>query len=149
MPCARRPPTSPASTSPEPAVAVPANCSGEAPEQAPLGNGNTPAELNGTYRYVLTKEDARKSGETDLSLYPNTNTWILKDGHFSTKGDYGGFTGSYSVHENRITFAATGSPTARTRSSSTAGSSSGRRIPGGMYLVNSASAMPLASVVWK
>jgi TRAP-type C4-dicarboxylate transport system substrate-binding protein len=98
-----------ASTSPEPPVAVPSNCRGEAPEHAAIGGRNTPAELNGTYRYVLTKEDARKSGETDLSEYPHTNTWILKDGHFSVTGDFGGFTGSYSVDENRITFAPVGS----------------------------------------
>jgi len=97
------------STSPEPAVAVPSNCSGEAPERAAIGGGNTPAELNGTYRYVLTKEDARKFGEPDLSEYPHTNTWILKDGHFSVTGDFGGYTGSYSIDENRITFAAVGS----------------------------------------
>ena len=94
------------STPPDPEFAIPSDCTGAAPEQAAGGTGTAPADLNGTYRYVLTKEDARKSGETDLSVYPNTNTWILKDGQFETAGDYGGFTGSYSVDGNRITIAA-------------------------------------------
>ena len=49
---------------------------------------------------MLTKEDARKAGEPDLSGLPRTQTWILKDGHFDA---IGGFTGSYSVDGNRIT----------------------------------------------
>jgi TRAP-type transport system periplasmic protein len=63
------------------------------------------ANLNGTYRYILTKEAARKAGESDLSEYPRTNTWILKDGQFDTFGDLGGYTGSYSLDGDRITFA--------------------------------------------
>jgi len=88
----------------EPVLSIPAVCTGEAPEQASGGGGTAPAYLNGTYRYVLTKEDARKAGEPDLSPYPHTNTYILKDGHFDATG---GFTGSYSVDGNRITFAPT------------------------------------------
>lgn len=94
------------STSSEPAVAVPPDCTGEAPDKAASGMGNTSAELNGTYRYVLTKEDARKAGDPELNLYPHTNTWVLEDGHFEVTGDFGGFSGSYSVDGNRITFAA-------------------------------------------
>jgi TRAP-type transport system periplasmic protein len=92
------------STPPERDLAIPSDCTGTAPEQASGGTGNAPAYLNGTYRYVLTKEDARKAGEPDLSPYPHTNTYILKDGHFDATG---GFTGSYSVEGNRITFAPT------------------------------------------
>jgi hypothetical protein len=69
-----------------------------------VGTGKASAQLNGTYRYVLTKEDARKAGEPDLSPYPHTNTYILKDGQFDATG---GFTGSYSVDGSRITFAPT------------------------------------------
>lgn len=54
---------------------------------------------------MLTKEAARQAGETDLSDYPRKNTWILEDGHFEERGELGGFTGSYSVDGNRITFA--------------------------------------------
>jgi TRAP-type C4-dicarboxylate transport system substrate-binding protein len=90
------------SAHPEPVLSIPAACAGEAPEQTSGSAGTAPAHLNGTYRYVLTKEDARKAGEPDLSPYPHTNTYILKDGHFDASG---GFTGSYSVDGNRITFA--------------------------------------------
>ena len=93
-----------ASTHAEPVLSIPAACTGPAPEQASGGAGTAPAYLNGTYRYVLTKEDARKAGEPDPSEYPRTNTYILKDGHFDANG---GFTGSYSVDGNRITFAPT------------------------------------------
>jgi TRAP-type transport system periplasmic protein len=89
------------STPPGPALAIPTDCTGSAPEQAAGGSESAPAYLNGTYRYVLTKEAARKLGEPDLSVYPHTNTHILKDGHFDATG---GFTGSYSVDGNRITF---------------------------------------------
>jgi TRAP-type transport system periplasmic protein len=92
------------STMPEPAPAIPSDCTGKAPEQAAGDTGTTPAHLNGTYRYVLTKEDARKAGERDLSRLPHVNTYILEDGHFEGSG---GFSGSYSVDGNRIIFAPT------------------------------------------
>ena len=87
------------STPPDPELAIPSGCTGTAPEQAAGGTGTAPAYLNGTYRFVLTKEDARKAGEPDLSGFPRTGTWILKDGQFHANG---GFTGSYSVDGNRI-----------------------------------------------
>jgi TRAP-type C4-dicarboxylate transport system substrate-binding protein len=91
-----------ASTPAGPALTIPSDCTGKAPEQAAAGTGTAPAFLNGTYRYVLTKEAARKAGEPDLSPYPHVNTWVLEDGRFEATG---GFTGSYSVDGNRITFA--------------------------------------------
>jgi TRAP-type C4-dicarboxylate transport system substrate-binding protein len=90
------------STRPDPELTIPSDCTGTAPEQGDGGTGTAPAYLNGTYRYMLTKDDARKAGEPDLSEYPRANTWILKDGQFDATG---GFTGSYSVDGNRITFA--------------------------------------------
>ena len=90
-----------ASTEAEPALSIPPACTGQAPQQASGSAGTSPPYLNGTYRYTLTKEAARNAGETDLSVLPRTNTWILKDGQFDATG---GFTGSYSVKENRITF---------------------------------------------
>ena len=90
-----------ASTHAEPALSIPPACTGQAPAQASGGTGTAPPYLNGTYRYTLTREDARKAGEPDLSGLPRTNTWILKDGQFDATG---GFTGSYSVEGNRITF---------------------------------------------
>jgi TRAP-type C4-dicarboxylate transport system substrate-binding protein len=92
------------STPPDPELAIPSDCTGPAPKQAGGSTGTAPAYLNGTYRYTLTKEDARRAGELDLSEYPRTNTWILKNGHFEVTGEEGGFTGSYSVDGNRITF---------------------------------------------
>jgi TRAP-type transport system periplasmic protein len=89
------------STHAEPLLSIPAACSGQAPKQASGSTGTAPAYLNGTYRYTLTKEDARRAGEPDLSEYPRINTWILKYGRFDATG---GFTGNYSVDGNRITF---------------------------------------------
>jgi TRAP-type transport system periplasmic protein len=88
-------------TSPGPQLSIPAECTGAALQQSASSSDSAPAHLNGTYRYTLTKEDARKAGEEDLSLYPHTTTYVLKDGHFDATG---GFTGSYSVDGNRITF---------------------------------------------
>ncbi len=88
-------------TSPGPQLSIPADCTGAAQQQSAGSSDSVPAHLNGTYRYTLTKEDARKAGEPDLSEYPRTNTWTLKDGQFDATG---GFTGSYSVDGNRITF---------------------------------------------
>jgi TRAP-type C4-dicarboxylate transport system substrate-binding protein len=89
------------STPQGPGLSIPPDCTGTAPEHVAGGSESAPAYLNGTYRYVLTKEAARKLGEPDLSAYPHTNTYLLKDGHFDATG---GFTGSYSVDGNRITF---------------------------------------------
>jgi TRAP-type C4-dicarboxylate transport system substrate-binding protein len=88
-------------STPETVLSIPSDCTGEAPKQASGGTQTAPSRLNGTYRYVLTKEDARKAGEPDLSQLPRTNTWTLKDGQFDATG---GFNGSYSVDGNRITF---------------------------------------------
>jgi TRAP-type C4-dicarboxylate transport system substrate-binding protein len=90
------------STPPEPQLAIPAECTGKAPEQAAGDTGTAPAHLNGTYRFVLTKEAARKAGERDLSAYPHVNTYVMEDGNFEATG---GFSGTYSVEGNRITFA--------------------------------------------
>jgi TRAP-type transport system periplasmic protein len=87
--------------SPGPQLSIPADCTGATPQQSAGDSDSAPAYLNGTYRYTLTEQDARKAGEPDLSLYPHTNTYVLKDGHFDATG---GFTGSYSVDGNRITF---------------------------------------------
>jgi TRAP-type transport system periplasmic protein len=92
------------STPPEPKLAIPSDCTGKASEQAAGDTGAAPAYLNGTYRYVLTKEDARRAGEPDPRPYPHVITYILEDGRFDATG---GFSGSYSVDGNRIIFAPT------------------------------------------
>jgi hypothetical protein len=48
------------STAPEQELAIPSNCTGKVPEQTTGGAGTAPAHLNGTYRYLLTQEDADK-----------------------------------------------------------------------------------------
>jgi hypothetical protein len=61
-----------------------------------------PAELNGTYRYVLTKEDARKGGETNPDEYPTVTTVRLKNGQME-EGPGGPGT-TYLVNDDQITF---------------------------------------------
>jgi len=59
--------------------------------------------LNGTYRYVLTKADARAAvpNAPDLDTYPQLNTWKLENGRYSNPG---GLAGIYSLDGNRIIF---------------------------------------------
>src|SRR5512132_561539 len=82
-------------------LAIPAGCTGRAPERPAQRSGTVPAALNGTYRYVRTKEDARKGGEANLDEYPSVVTVTLKDGHMD-KGPEPGTT--YTVDGDRITF---------------------------------------------
>jgi TRAP-type transport system periplasmic protein len=90
------------STPPEPALAIPSDCTGKAPEQAGGGEGTAPAYLNGTYRWVLTQADADKVGDTDTG-YPSVSTVTLKDGHLEG-GCFGSGGGTYTVDADRITF---------------------------------------------
>jgi TRAP-type C4-dicarboxylate transport system substrate-binding protein len=83
-------------------LAIPAGCTGKATEQPAQRSGTVPAALNGTYRYVLTKEEARKGGEADLSEYPSVVTATLKDGHMDKGPGEPGTT--YTVNGDRLTF---------------------------------------------
>ena len=83
-------------------LTIPAGCTGKAPAQPAASHGTAPADLNGTYRYVLTKEDARKGGEANLDEYPNVTTVKLKDGHMEDGPGEPGTT--YAVEGDRITF---------------------------------------------
>jgi hypothetical protein len=83
-------------------LAIPAGCTGKAPERPTHPLGTVPTALNGTYRYVLTKEDARKGGEADLSEFPSVVTVTLKDGHMDHGPGEPGTT--YAVDGDRITF---------------------------------------------
>jgi TRAP-type transport system periplasmic protein len=83
-------------------LAIPAGCTGKAPERPAQRRGTVPATLNGTYRYVLTKEDARKGGEAHLDEYPSVVTVTLKDGHMDNGPGEPGTT--YTVNGDRITF---------------------------------------------
>ena len=83
-------------------LAIPAGCTGKALEQ-PAGNtGTAPADLNGTYRYLLTKEDARKAGDPERDAFPQVTTVKLQDGQVD--GGCFGQGATYSVSGDRITF---------------------------------------------
>lgn len=83
-------------------LVIPAGCTGKAPAQ-PAGNtGTAPAGLNGTYRYLLTKEDARKVGDPEVDQFPNVTTVNLEDGR--VEGGCFGQGATYSVTGDRITF---------------------------------------------
>ena len=83
-------------------LAIPTGCTGKAPERPAQRPGTVPAALNGTYRYVLTKEDARKGGEAHLDEYPSVVTATLKNGHMDNGPGEKGTT--YTVNGDRITF---------------------------------------------
>ncbi len=83
-------------------LAIPAGCTGKAPEQPAEHAGTAPADLNGTYRYLLTKEDARKGGEANLDEFPSVTTVKLEDGQVD--GGCFGQGATYSVTGDRITF---------------------------------------------
>lgn len=94
------------STSPEPGLSIPSNCTGKAPKQDALGTEPAPAYLNGTYRYMITHEDARKFGDPEAEeghAYPQVITVTLEDGHLEG-GCFGAHGGAYSVDNDRIAF---------------------------------------------
>jgi len=90
------------STPRDPALSIPAECTGAAPQRATGGTAKTPAYLNGTYRWVLTQTDADKVGDTDEG-YPAVTTITLTDGRLEG-GCFGDAGGTYSVDRDRITF---------------------------------------------
>jgi TRAP-type transport system periplasmic protein len=89
------------STSAEAPLAIPAGCTGKASGQPAASTGTVPADLNGVYRYTITKKDAIAAGAGDDPDYPATNTVWLKDGSFKATG---GLRATYSVTGDRITF---------------------------------------------
>jgi TRAP-type C4-dicarboxylate transport system substrate-binding protein len=90
------------STAAERSVSIPSDCSGKAPEEVTGGTGPAPSYLNGTYRFVLTQEDADKVGDLDTG-YPQVTTIKLTDGRLEG-GCFGSEGGTYSVANDRITF---------------------------------------------
>jgi hypothetical protein len=83
-------------------LAIPVGCTGKAPAQPAEQSGTAPAGLNGTYRYLLTKEDARKAGDTELDQLPSVTTVKLHDGQ--VEGGCFGQGSTYAVKDDRITF---------------------------------------------
>jgi TRAP-type C4-dicarboxylate transport system substrate-binding protein len=91
------------STPPEPELAIPSDCTGTAPEEAAGDTGTAPAYLNGTYRYVITLDEARTAGQAGpYDEYPAVTTVTLKDGEVQN-GCFGAGA-TYSVEDDRITF---------------------------------------------
>ena len=90
------------STPTDPQLAISPDCTGTAPGSPKESAGTAPAELNGTYRFVLTQADADKVGDTDTG-YPDIQTIRLKDGQLEG-GCFGALGGTYSVDADRITF---------------------------------------------
>jgi TRAP-type C4-dicarboxylate transport system substrate-binding protein len=92
-----------ASTPPEPVLSIPADCTGSAPGQATGDTGTAPASLNGTYRYVITLDEARKAGMVDPEEgYPWITTITLEDGRMEDGPGEAGTT--YTVADDQITF---------------------------------------------
>jgi len=73
-----------------------------ASEHSAKHTGTAPAYLNGTYRYVLTKEDARKNGEEPIDEFPSVTTLTLRDGQ--EEGGCFEEGATYWVNGKRITF---------------------------------------------
>jgi TRAP-type C4-dicarboxylate transport system substrate-binding protein len=83
-------------------LAIPAGCGGKAPVQADAKSATASAELNGTYRYTLTKEDARRFNDPEIDLFPHTHTVKLQDGKVA--GGCFGQDATYSFTGNQINF---------------------------------------------
>ena len=88
------------STSAGAPLVIPAGCTGKAPARPATNTGTVPADLNGVYRYTITKNDAIAAGAGDDPDYPATITVWLKGGSFRS----GGLRATYSVTGDRITF---------------------------------------------
>jgi TRAP-type transport system periplasmic protein len=82
-------------------LAIPAGCSGKPPAQADAKAATASAELNGTYRHMLTKEDALRAGDTEDQAFPIVDTIRLRDGQVT--GGCWGEGAYYSLSGNRIT----------------------------------------------
>jgi TRAP-type transport system periplasmic protein len=86
------------------APTIPAGCTGEAPEQPTAAGGTAPAFLNGTYRYVITLEEAESADMVDpVDDYPLADTITLRDGELDG-GCFGNQGGAYAVDGDQITF---------------------------------------------
>lgn len=94
------------STAPGETISIPRTCTGKAPERAAGRSASAPAKLDGSYRYVITLDEARKAGPVDPeNVYPQVTTITLKDGRVDNiqKGCFGAGA-TYSVEGDRIIF---------------------------------------------
>jgi TRAP-type transport system periplasmic protein len=83
-------------------LAIPAGCGGKAPERADERSASASGELNGTYRHLLSKEDALRVGDPEADQFPLVDTIRLRDGQ--VKGGCFGQGATYSFAGDRITF---------------------------------------------
>jgi TRAP-type transport system periplasmic protein len=89
---------------PGPSLSIAPDCTGKAPERPATASGDAPAYLNGTYRFVITLDEAREADMVDPEDdYPIVDTMVLEDGHLEG-GCFGSRGATYSVDGNRITF---------------------------------------------
>jgi TRAP-type transport system periplasmic protein len=83
-------------------LAIPAGCGGKAPGRADQSSASASGELNGTYRHVITKEDALRVGDMDgFDQLPMVDTIRLRDGQ--VKGGCWGEGAYYTLSGNQIT----------------------------------------------
>jgi TRAP-type C4-dicarboxylate transport system substrate-binding protein len=109
--------TTPAETQ----LAIPPGCTGPPPTLTPSG-GAAPSELNGTYRWEITEEDALASptepkSPSHLATFPWIFTLTLEDGTWTLFLEWKGGApyyeqpgASYSVEGDRITLTTGGVP---------------------------------------
>jgi TRAP-type transport system periplasmic protein len=87
---------------------VPADCTGKAPQASTAETGTAPSDLNGTYRYVITRDEARRAGDQeaeDPGVYPQVTTVTLEDGDVDdVQSGCFGPGASYRVDDHQITF---------------------------------------------
>jgi TRAP-type C4-dicarboxylate transport system substrate-binding protein len=102
-------------TPPGPQLAIPPGCSGPAPAASAVSPEGVASDLNGTYRWTITKEDALASETEDkspehLAEFPWVFTMTLEDGtwkltHTEVGEPYTDSPGdTYSIRGDRIIF---------------------------------------------
>jgi TRAP-type C4-dicarboxylate transport system substrate-binding protein len=92
------------STPAEARLTITPACTGKAPEQPAIVTGDSPAFLNGTYRFVITLDEAREADMVDPEdEYPIVDTMVLEDGHLEG-GCFGSAGATYAVEDDRISF---------------------------------------------
>ena len=93
---------------PAPRVHLPPGCSTAIPQPAGGGKRRPPGDLNGTYRWLLTRAAALAFGPgannaDTLAELPSVVTMTLRDGKWQLGGDPHG--GTYTATRDRISFA--------------------------------------------
>ena len=92
---------------PAPSLHLPRGCSTSRPATAGRGASRPPSELNGTYRWLLTRAEGRAFGQDKetLATLPSVVTMTLRDGKWQLGERPEADRGTYTVTANRISFA--------------------------------------------